>query len=172
MEIFNTTLYTRDVVLAFQRFNARLVKKLPWSTYAIFGILFAMLITGLVFSVLIRGWIYSGIILLGMFVFGRRFYFLYIAPARKFNQATFKDLAQNYVFRKQGFSATAGETEMKRQYEDVRATYETPDAFYLYFSKGRAFIVSKTTFTQGSAEDLRKRLIEKLGAKHYAMIKR
>jgi hypothetical protein len=172
MEIINTTLYTRDVVLAFQRFNARLAKKLPWSTYAIFGILFAMLIAGFVFSIVIRGWIYLGIIALGMFVFGRRFYFLYIGPARKFDKATFKDLDQNYVFRKQGFSVTAGETEMKRHYEDVRAAYETPDAFYLYFSKGRAFIVSKTGFTQGCSEDLRKRLLENLGAAHYVIIKR
>lgn len=172
MEIFNTTAYTRDTVLAFQRFNARLVKKVPWSTYALFALLFAMLAVGLVFSIVIRGWIYLGVIALGIFVFARRAYFLFIAPARKFDKASFKDAAQAYAFRKQGFSVSANGEELKRRYEEVRACYETPDAFYLYFNKGQAFIVSKAGFTQGTAGDLRRRLAERLGQKRYITIKR
>lgn len=172
MEIANTTAYTRDAVLAFQRFNARLFKKAPWSTWALFALLFAMLLFGLVYSIVIRGWIYLALIALGLFVFGRRFYFLMLAPARKFDKASFKDMEQKYVFGKQGFSISAGADEAKRRYEEIRAVYETPDAFYLYFNRGQAFIVSKGGFTQGAADGLRRRLIEKLGARHYVNIKR
>lgn len=171
MEILNTTLYTKKVVLAFQRFNARLLKKVPWSTYAVFGILFTMLIIGLVYSIIIHGWIYLGIIALGLFVFGRRVYFLFIAPVRKFDEATFRNLEQNYVFRKQGFSVIAGENEIKRKYEEIRAVYETPNAFYLYFNKGQAFIVARDGFTQGTAPELGERLYNKLGSRHYVFVK-
>lgn len=170
MEISNTTVYSKQIVLAFQRFNARLAKKLPWSTYALFAVLFALLATGLVYSIVIRGWIYLAIIVVGLIVFGRRFYFLYIAPERKFDKSSFKDNSQSYVFRKQGFSVVDGENEMKRRYEDVLRVYETPEAFYLYFNKGQAFIVAKDGFTAGTAEDLRRRLTEKLSAKRVVSV--
>ncbi len=172
LEILNTTVYTKELVLAFQRFNARLLKKAPWSTYALFALLFALLVVGLVYSIIIRGWIYLAIIAVGLVIFGRRFYFLYIAPGRKFDKSSFRDYSQLYTFRKQGFVAAAGENELKRHYEEIMNVYETPEAFYLYFNKGQAFIVAKNSFTQGTADDLRRRLNEKLTAKHYIMINR
>lgn len=171
MEIENTTVYTKELVMRFQRFNARLVKSAPWSTHFLFALLFAMLTVGLVYSIIIRGWLFTALIALGMVIFGRRYYFLYIAPARKFDSSSFRDSEQRYVFRKQGFSAASGDDEMKKKYDEVRICYETPEAFYIYFNKAQAFIVSKNGFTSGSAAELSRRLGDALGAKRFSTIK-
>ena len=171
MELFNTTVYTKENVLRFQRFNARIFKKAAASTHILFAVLFAMLITGLVYSIVIKGWIFTAIIALGMAVFGRRYYFLYIGPVRKFDQSSFKDARQEYVFRKSGLSATMDGEEKKFSYQQLLAAYETTDAFYLYINKAQAFLVDKSGFTQGTAEELARRLYNGLGPKHYVRVK-
>ena len=170
MEIWNTTVYTKEAVLQFQRFNARVFKRSAASTHVVFALLFALLLTGLVFSIAIKGWIFVALIVLGMLIFGRRYYFLYIGPARKFDQSSFKDVKQEYVFRKSGLSATSDGEEQKFYYEQLLAAFETPCAFYLYINKAQAFIVDKEGFTQGSGDELARRLLNGRGPKHYQKV--
>ena len=51
------------------------------------------------------------------------------------------------------------------RYTGILKGYERKDAFYLFVDKRRAFLVSKNGFTEGSAEELRMLLINKLGKK-------
>ncbi len=173
MEILNATTYTRDAVLRFQRFNARLFKSIPWSSYAMFAGFFAILIGGIVYSILYRRWINLGLLVLALLFIARKFYITFIGPARAFDKSSFKDLQHSYVFRKQGFSVIKGEEEVKRRYQDVIVMFDTPSALYLYFSRDQAFIVQKEGFAKiTEVEQVKKRFIEAIGEKRTVTVKR
>ncbi len=173
MEIVNNTSYTKDAVLAFQRFNARLLKKIPWSTYAFFAVLTAVVVAGIAFMLFIRSWFNIALLALALGLIARRYYVLYIGPARKFDQSSFKDLAHRYEFRKQSFSVVCGGEEAKHRYEQAAALYDTPAALYLYFGRGQAFIVQKDGFERpADAQAVKKRFLEAIGEKRCVTLKR
>lgn len=103
MEIINTTDYDKDTVLRFQQFNARIVKSIPWSTHALFAFLMLSVLAGAFFAVRSHAWLYLAVLALALYVFGRRFYAIYIAPEKKFEQSSFAGLSQRYTFLKNSF---------------------------------------------------------------------
>lgn len=82
MEIINTTDYDKDTVLRFQQFNARIAKSIPWSTHALFAFLMLSVLAGAFFAVRSHAWLYLAVLALALYVFGRRFYAIYIAPEK------------------------------------------------------------------------------------------
>ena len=94
MEIINTTNYDKDTVLRFQRFNARIAKRIPWSTHALFAFLILSVLAGTYFAVRSHAWLYLVVLALALYVFGRRFYAIFIAPEKKFDQSSFAGLSQ------------------------------------------------------------------------------
>ncbi|MFC4652146.1 YcxB family protein [Lactococcus nasutitermitis] len=53
-----------------------------------------------------------------------------------------------------------GTSEMK--YESFTSVRETADSFYLYISNSAAFLLTKSDFTQGTPDELRQLLQEKI----------
>lgn len=98
MDIINTTHYDKETVLRFQRFNARIVKQVPWSTQALFAFLVLSVLTGAFFAVRGGAWLYLAVLALALYLFARRFYAIFIAPEKKFEQSSFAGLSQRYVF--------------------------------------------------------------------------
>lgn len=172
MDIINTTNYDKDTVLRFQRFNARFVKRIPWSTQALFAFLTLSVLVGVFFAVYGRAWLYLGILVLALYVFGRRFYAIFIAPEKKFEQSSFAGLSQRYVFLKNCFTVCVDGKEERAYYNRLFEIWETPDAFYLYANARQAYIVSKAGFEQGTAEALAKHLRARVEAKKYKAVKR
>ena len=154
MEIINTTDYDKDTVLRFQQFNARIVKSIPWSTHALFAFLMLSVLAG------------------ALYVFGRRFYAIYIAPEKKFEQSSFAGLSQRYTFLKNSFIVCVNGKEDRGYYNRLFDIWETPDAFYLYANARQAYIVSKAGFEQGTAEALAAHLRGRVEAKKYKTVKR
>lgn len=159
----NTTVYTKKAVLDFQRFDARMFKSVAWGTHAVFFMLFAIALAVAVYSVTAGGYILFAISIACMAWLGRRYYFLYIAPARKFDDSSFKDLKHKCSFRDSGAKLDANGSEQEFYYDKLLCAYETPN-------KAQALIVDKSGFTQGNAEELAGLLKQKLGSRYYTTI--
>ena len=172
MEIINTTNYDKDTVLRFQRFNARIAKRIPWSTHALFALLILSVLAGTYFAVRSHAWLYLVVLALALYVFGRRFYAIFIAPEKKFDQSSFAGLSQRYVFLKNCFTVCVNGKEDRAYYNRLFDVWETPDAFYLYANAGQAYIVSKAGFEQGTAEALAAHLRGRVEPKKYKVAKR
>jgi hypothetical protein len=56
-------------------------------------------------------------------------------------------------------------------YGQVYEAYEVQDFFYIYLSRGRAFLVEKSGFTLGTPENFRRFLFEKLGTRFKIKVK-
>lgn len=172
MEIINTTDYDQDNVLRFQQFNARIAKKAPWSTPALFAFLIVSVAVGAYFAVRERAWLYLLVLAFAVFLFVRRFHAIYIAPKKKFAESSFAGLSQRYTFHKNTFVISVNGKEDKAYYERLFAVWETPRAFYLYANAQQAYIVSKDGFESGTAEQLAAHLKSRVDAKKYRVAKR
>lgn len=172
MDIINTTEYSKETVLQFQQFNARLFKKLPRSTHVLFAIVVVSLLAGGFLAIRAQAWLYLLVVALAVYLFVRRYYALFIAPAKKFDQSSFAGLTQRYAFHKNGFTITVNGKEDKAYYERLFDVWETPDAFYLYANARQAYIVSKAGFESGTPDALAAFLKSKVNAKKYKAVKR
>ena len=163
MELENTTVYTREQVLRFQRFDARIFKAFPAGAHIIFALLFILLACALAYSINAHRWLFTALFAFAIALLGRRYYFLYIAPARKFDDSSFKDLKHKCSFRDSGAKLDANGSEQEFYYDKLLCAYETPN-------KAQALIVDKSGFTQGNAEELAGLLKQKLGSRYYTTI--
>lgn len=163
MELENTTVYTREQVLRFQRFDARIFKAFPAGSHIIFALLFFLLACALAYSINAHRWLFMALFAIAIALLGRRYYFLYIAPARKFDDSSFKDLKHKCSFRDSGAKLDANGSEQEFYYDKLLCAYETPN-------KAQALIVDKSGFTQGNAEELAGLLKQKLGSRYYTTI--
>lgn len=163
MELENTTVYTREQVLRFQRFDARIFKAFPAGSHIIFALLFILLACALAYSINAHRWLFTALFAIAIALLGRRYYFLYIAPARKFDDSSFKDLKHKCSFRDSGAKPDANGSEQEFYYDKLLCAYETPN-------KAQALIVDKSGFTQGNAEELAGLLKQKLGSRYYTTI--
>ena len=163
MELENTTVYTREQVLRFQRFDARIFKAIPAGSHIIFALLFILLACALAYSINAHRWLFTALFAIAIALLGRRDYFLYIAPARKFDDSSFKDLKHKCSFRDSGAKLDANGSEQEFYYDKLLCAYETPN-------KAQALIVDKSGFTQGNAEELAGLLKQKLGSRYYTTI--
>lgn len=163
MELENTTVYTREQVLRFQRFDARIFKAIPAGSHIIFALLFILLVCALAYSINAHRWLFTALFAIAIALLGRRYYFLYIAPARKFDDSSFKDLKHKCSFRDSGAKLDANGSEQEFYYDKLLCAYETPN-------KAQALIVDKSGFTQGNAEELAGLLKQKLGSRYYTTI--
>ena len=126
-DIMNTTVYTKKAVLGFQRFDARMFKSVAWGTHAVFFMLFAIALAVAVYSVTAGGYILFAISIACMAWLGRRYYFLYIAPARKFDSSSFINLRHEYRFRlkqrceRNGICKHAAEAYLRREVAEALA---------------------------------------------------
>ena len=163
MELENTTVYTREQVLRFQRFDVRIFKAFPAGSHIIFALLFILLACALAYSINAHRWLFTVLFAIAIALLGRRYYFLYIAPARKFDDSSFKDLKHKCSFRDSGAKLDANGSEQEFYYDKLLCAYETPN-------KAQALIVDKSGFTQGNAEELAGLLKQKLGSRYYTTI--
>ena len=163
MELENTTVYTREQVFRFQRFDARIFKAIPAGSHIIFALLFILLACALAYSINAHRWLFTALFAIAIALLGRRYYFLYIAPARKFDDSSFKDLKHKCSFRDSGAKLDANGSEQEFYYDKLLCAYETPN-------KAQALIVDKSGFTQGNAEELAGLLKQKLGSRYYTTI--
>ena len=163
MELENTTVYTREQVLRFQRFDARIFKAFPAGSHIIFALLFILLACALAYSINAHRWLFTALSAIAIALLGRRYYFLYIAPARKFDDSSFKDLKHKCSFRDSGAKLDANGSEQEFYYDKLLCAYEPPN-------KAQALIVDKSGFTQGNAEELAGLLKQKLGSRYYTTI--
>ena len=163
MELENTTVYTREQVLRFQRFDVRSFKAFPAGSHIIFALLFILLACALAYSINAHRWLFTALFAIAIALLGRRYYFLYIAPARKFDDSSFKDLKHKCSFRDSGAKLDANGSEQEFYYDKLLCAYETPN-------KAQALIVDKSGFTQGNAEELAGLLKQKLGSRYYTTI--
>lgn len=163
MELENTTVYTREQVLRFQRFDARIFKAFPAGSHIIFALLFILLACALAYSINAHRWLFTALFAIAIALLGRRYYFLYMAPARKFDDSSFKDLKHKCSFRDSGAKLDANGSEQEFYYDKLLCAYETPN-------KAQALIVDKSGFTQGNAEELAGLLKQKLGSRYYTTI--
>lgn len=163
MELENTTVYTREQVLRFQRFDARIFKAFPAGSHIIFALLFILLACALAYSINAHRWLFTALFAIAIALLGRRYYFLYIAPARKFDDSSFKNLKHKCSFRDSGAKLDANGSEQEFYYDKLLCAYETPN-------KAQALIVDKSGFTQGNAEELAGLLKQKLGSRYYTTI--
>ena len=113
MELENTTVYTREQVLRFQRFDARIFKAIPAGSHIIFALLFFLLACALAYSINAHRWLFTALFAIAIALLGRRYYFLYIAPARKFDDSSFKDLKHKCSFRDSGAKLDSNGSEQE-----------------------------------------------------------
>lgn len=163
MELENTTVYTREQVLRFQRFDVHIFKAFPAGSHIIFALLFILLACALAYSINAHRWLFTALFAFAIALLGRRYYFLYIAPARKFDDSSFKDLKHKCSFRDSGAKLDANGSEQEFYYDKLLCAYETSN-------KAQALIVDKSGFTQGNAEELAGLLKQKLGSRYYTTI--
>ena len=95
-----------------------------------------------------------------------------LMPGKLFNNvaATFRKarVKQNeYIFRADDFRVTGVQASSVYPYFQIIGAYETKTYFYLYFTAEQAYFVAKDGFTQGTAEELRALLREKLGKRFH-----
>lgn len=164
-DIMNTTVYTKKAVLDFQRFDARMFKSVAWGTHAVFFMLFAIALAAAVYSVTAGGYILFAMSIACMAWLGRRYYFLYIAPARKFDSSSFINLRHEYRFRDSGVTMSINGHEQSFDYDKLLCAYETNDCFYLYSNKALGLIVDKAGFDKDGSNKLGALLSERLGNK-------
>ena len=149
--------------MRFQRFDARIFKAFPAGSHIIFALLFILLACALAYSINAHRWLFTALFAIAIALLGRRYYFLYIAPARKFDDSSFKDLKHKCSFRDSGAKLDANGSEQEFYYDKLLCAYETPN-------KAQALIVDKSGFTQGNAEELAGLLKQKLGSRYYTTI--
>ena len=164
-DIMNTTVYTKKAVLDFQRFDARMFKSVAWGTHTVFFMLFAIALAAAVYSVTAGGYILFAMSIACMAWLGRRYYFLYIAPARKFDSSSFINLRHEYRFRDSGVTMSINGHEQSYDYDKLLCAYETNDCIYLYSNKALALIVDKAGFDKDVSNRLGALLSERLGDK-------
>ena len=141
----------------------RIFKAFPAGSHIIFALLFILLACALAYSINAHRWLFTALFAFAIALLGRRYYFLYIAPARKFDDSSFKDLKHKCSFRDSGAKLDANGSEQEFYYDKLLCAYETPN-------KAQALIVDKSGFTQGNAEELAGLLKQKLGSRHYTTI--
>ena len=95
-----------------------------------------------------------------------------LMPGKLFNNvaATFRKarVKQNeYLFHADDFRVTGVQASSVYPYFQIIGAYETKTYFYLYFTAEQAYFVAKDGFTQGTAEELRALLREKLGKRFH-----
>ena len=165
MELENTTVYTREQVLRFQRFDVRIFKAFPAGSHIIFALLFILLACALAYSINAHRWLFTALFAFAIALLGRRYYFLYIAPARKFDSSSFINLRHEYRFRDSGVTMSINGHEQSYDYDKLLCAYETNDCFYLYSNKALALIVDKAGFDKDGSNRLGALLSERLGDK-------
>ena len=164
MEIKNTTSYTYDVLMEFNRQHKRkLFRAISIiffvATVAMFAALLANLILCAVgimelFDVQIQSmaWLYATLSIF-LLLFAR-------LHRRKFcrKQAAIHPV-DNYVFTQEGFenisTSDTGNVQGQYKYDVIVNVTESDHAFYLYIAPNAAHIVSKDGFTEGTENDFR-----------------
>ena len=99
----------------------------------------------------------------------------FIMPRINFNlNKIAKNNRNEYIFKDETFSVScesngmSGNSEIK--YKNVRCFYETKEYIYVYINMNQAFIVDKSSFTEGSIEELRMHLISLIGNEKYKIV--
>jgi|GEM_PF-2562629 len=82
-----------------------------------------------------------------------------------FNSVAVYEFSENEVFIDSTLPTAVGRTKAGYNYFEI--TYETKDAFYLFISKQRAYLLNKSDIFEGSAEDLRELLIKNMPPKKH-----
>lgn len=171
MEIINSTMYTFDAIMEFQQFNTRFIKSIRHSAALFYIFILLVVIFDIVTGIIFTNWvlIIGGAVFLVYYV--RVVYVKFIAPRRKFDKASFKDIEQKYTFRPKYVLIETGGEEGKLGYDTLHKVYETPNFLYLYLNRNKAYVMDLNGFVQGDMDALRKQLTVTLGAKRYKLIK-
>ncbi len=95
----------------------------------------------------------------------------FLMPRLQYNSMSkMKDMANDYIFRDEDFTATTDSEEYKGdsvvRYSLLEKVMETSEYFFLFQNKRSVFLVDKTTFEEGTAQELRKKLFPILGKKY------
>lgn len=108
-----------------------------------------------------------GLLVLFLLYFG-----YYVAPKRSYRSMSgLKDAENAYVFYADKMSveskgeAYSGNSEIA--YPVLVKVYETSAYFFVYQTKNQAFIVDKRTIVNGTAEEIRARLMSHVGKKYH-----
>lgn len=113
------------------------------------------------------------LLLLGFVImWGLLLYLYFIVPKRQYKAAVakMKDLKNTYTFTDDSITVSSngdgysGSSEIT--YEKLYRAAETNEYFFLYINKRQAFVVDKTTFVGGSADELTARLTSVFGKKY------
>lgn len=105
-------------------------------------------------------------------VWGLMLYTYFIVPRTQYKAAVAKmnDLKNTYAFTDGGIAVSSngdgysGSSEIT--YEKLCRAAETNEYFFLYINKRQAFVVDKSTFEGGTADELTARLVSALGKKY------
>lgn len=139
-------------------------------SFSLIGFALAFLIISLLISFEITAsWqiLFGWIILLILF----QCYLYFIHPKIMYNAlGRMKDITNEYVFGESSFTAKASnehyESKAVVQYSLIYKVGETSTHFFIFQSKNQAYIVEKSTFTNGSVEELKNKLMPLLGKKY------
>lgn len=169
MAIQAHTTYTRENLLAFIRFNT---VKSPVQI----GVYILMETLVLAYTLMLANEtgsspvLYTVIMLLILPAVLLLFPFFLVNARRQVFGVTLQ-----YTFTEDQLTLTSqngqSNNQTNAQYSLFYRVYETPDAFYFFISSRQAFLLDKSGFTEGTAQDLRTLLQSKLAPEKYKIKK-
>lgn len=161
----NKTTYTKDTYMEFLRFHAK-TYNLSYTLYTVF---WAIIFILCVYAAFDSGNRMQGVIITVILI-GFVTYRLY-RPKRVVENELKSDKVSNnntntFSFYNNNFLVENNNGSFSFRYFMLRRIFETDDFFYLYVSKENAFLVSKKSFTFGTAEDFSKFIKKKCAFKY------
>ena len=161
----NKTTYTKEMYIDFLKFHN---KKYNFTYLAYTVIWFIILFACIVYSIssnLRLQAIVITIILLSFVIY--RFARPKIIVDKELKSEKISDNNTNlFTFYKNYMRIQNKNGKFDYKYLMIRKAFETEDSFYLYVSKENAFLISKNTFSLGTAEDFSKFAKSKFGIKY------
>ncbi len=148
----NKTTYTHDTYITFLKFHAKKYN-FSYMTYTVFWALLFLLCIYLAFSVNNR---IQGVIVT-LVLIGFLFYRIYKPKFTVKKEIKSDKISTNntntFSFFDKNFVVTNNNGSFDYKYFMLHKIFETKDFFYLYVTKENAFLLSKNSFTLGTAEE-------------------
>ncbi len=137
----------------------------------------AALVAGNLFVITTIGWNFSNMLMLVLLsiVAVLDLFMYFVIPRLQYrSMSKMKDLENRYVFLDDYFSAVTVSEEYSAEatirYSLLEKAFETSRYIFLFENKRQTFIVDKLTIDNGTAEQVRERIVSVLG-KRYMMCK-
>lgn len=147
----NTTAYTKEEIITFQKYHFRKVNQVTYRINLVLSVLLLFVSVFLLYLHDSMGFLFL-FIGIGFFVLFEALPYLQYAHMNKKSKLLSK-IENTYQFYEDEIEITNSISNSKIKYDQLYRVYESNTCFYLYIGGNQGFILNKQSFQQGTPEE-------------------